>query len=157
SAGARDDANATREPWQRPLARGIEEAFRLELLAAALELGLQRAHPGGLDEVDDELQLAARLVHGDAAVRDDQRAVLQLATVGEVVAAEEGATQRRVLLLKSEVDVAGGVERKVAHLSLNPQVTEVGIGLDAVAEVTRDLEDAVRARLHGARAARVPR
>ena len=46
---------------------GVEESFRLELALERLEPCLQRAQPFGLDDLDDELILSARLVDRQVA------------------------------------------------------------------------------------------
>ena len=76
--GRGDDADGAREGRQRPLARGIEEPFGLELALELLEGELERAEPLGLHQLDDELVLAARGVDVEAAEGQHLQAVLEL-------------------------------------------------------------------------------
>ena len=50
----RDDADAPRQHRQRPLARGVEQSFGLQLALQLLERRLQRAEPLRLERVDDD-------------------------------------------------------------------------------------------------------
>src|SRR5690606_33419722 len=58
----RDDADAFRYARQRALAFGIEQSLRLQAPLQRLETATQQAFARFLDLVDDELELAARLV-----------------------------------------------------------------------------------------------
>ncbi|MFO1294587.1 MAG: hypothetical protein U1F07_16225 [Rubrivivax sp.] len=70
-----DDAKRRRKARQRPLARGVEQALRLEARAQAQELLVQRAGAHALHRLDEELELAARLVHLEAPAQLDLLAV----------------------------------------------------------------------------------
>ena len=74
----RDDPDLARQRRQRPLARRVEEPFRLQLLLQLLERELQRAEPVRLHVLADDLVLALRLVDAEPAARDDVQAVLGL-------------------------------------------------------------------------------
>ena len=63
---------------QRPLARRVEQPFRLQPLLQLIERELQRAEAVRLEMLADELVLALRLVHRDAPARDDAQAVGRL-------------------------------------------------------------------------------
>ena len=67
---------------KRALASLVEQALRLQLLAQAFELRLARADAGGLDEVDDELDVAATLVERHVAVGEHLGTVLRWACRG---------------------------------------------------------------------------
>ncbi len=77
-AGRRDQADAARHQRQRPLAVGIEQAFAFQLRFQPQELLEQRALPGPLHALDDQLEIAPRLVHADTPAQLDQFAVARL-------------------------------------------------------------------------------
>src|SRR5437870_3552736 len=69
SGGRRgNDADAGGEAGQGAFAGLVEEAVGGELLLEAFEFRLASAHSGRLYEIDDQLDVAALLVEGDAAV-----------------------------------------------------------------------------------------
>src|SRR4051794_28430345 len=73
----------------RALAFGGEETFGGQFLLELFKGELQRAEPLGLDEIDDQLVFAARLVDVDAAARHHRETVLRLA-LPEAMGGAEG-------------------------------------------------------------------
>ena len=71
-----DDADAARVHRQRPLPLLVEQALLQQPLAQPLELQVEDAGALVVDEINDALQFATRLVDRDSAVGDDVRAVL---------------------------------------------------------------------------------
>jgi len=106
-AGERgDDADRARMRRQRALERGVEEALGLEASAQPNEPFVQRALAGRLHGLGDELQLAARLVDGDATAQLDA-----LAFERREIEQRRGATKHRA----AQRGVAGGIlQREVA-------------------------------------------
>jgi len=89
SAGGCDDADRAREGGQRALASSVEEPLgeqaRLELLVGKL----QSPRTPGFQRLGDELELAARLVDGDAAAHQNGETVLRLEAQQLRLTAEE--------------------------------------------------------------------
>ena len=78
-AGRRsDDPDHPRQEGQRPLALGIEEAFRGERSPALLEQGHERAFAGQLQPVDDDLVFGAARIGGELAGGDDLQPIGRL-------------------------------------------------------------------------------
>ncbi len=144
AGGRGDDADAAGEGGQGALAALLEEAFLLQLLAQQLELGVTQADALGLDEVDDDLELAAGFVDGDAAVDDDLGALCQViddAGRAEHGGAEQDAAQLSVFVFEGEVGVAGGLSARAGDLAGDPDVAEDDIAFEELAEVAEGLGD----------------
>ena len=98
----------------------------------------------GLDEVDDDLELAACLVHRQAAVEDDLRALGQVvddASLPYLRRPEEDAAQLSAAVLDREVGVAGGLRARTGDLARYPDVAEDEVALEELAEVSNGLGD----------------
>ena len=78
AGGRGDDADRLGPERELPLARRVEQALGLELLLELFEGQLEGALALGLDAVDDELVVAARLVDVDLAPADDLQPVLEV-------------------------------------------------------------------------------
>ena len=133
AGGRGNDADALREGREGALAGFVEEAIRGELLLEALELGLASTDAGGLNEVDDELYVAALLVEGDVAVGEDLGAAVEGRAA--VLALEHDALDGGVGVFKGEVDVAALGAREVGDLTFDPEVGEGEVALEKVLEV----------------------
>jgi hypothetical protein len=70
-----DDADGERERGQRPLRRDVEQTLRLEHRLEPQEAFVEGAGAAPLYGLDDELELAARLVHREASAQLDRVAV----------------------------------------------------------------------------------
>ena len=77
AGGRGDDADHLGQVGQRPLARGVEQAFGGEALAPLLQHLEQRAFAGQLRLVDDDLVLGAAGVAADPAGHHQLHAVLE--------------------------------------------------------------------------------
>ena len=122
SAGGGDDADGAREGGQRALAGGVEEAFGEQARLELFEGELQGPRAARLQRLGDELELAARLVDGDAAAHQDGESILRAEAEELGLAAEEHDRKLRFAVLEREVDVAGGRGAAVGDLALDPEV-----------------------------------
>jgi hypothetical protein len=98
TAGGCDDAEGARKCGQRALAGGVEEALGEE---ARLELGegeLEGAGTAWLEGFGDELELAARLVDGDAAANENGESVLRVEAKELRLSAEEDDGKLRLAI-----------------------------------------------------------
>ena len=117
SPGGRHKANATRLQRQRALAGVVEQAFCFELRLQAQELLEQRALPGPLHAFDDELQVAARLIHTQAPAHFHQFAIARRKVKQAGGAAEHGAAQLAVRVFDREVAMSAGCAREARDLA----------------------------------------
>src|SRR5262249_13810581 len=123
----RDDAHATRQVRQRPLALRREESFVGELVAQLLELQAKGADPPRLEGVDVELKGPARFVEPHAAAGDDLEAVAWPEADARRCAPEEHGAELRLFVLQREVEVAGGRHPKIRDLADDPHSVETAI------------------------------
>ena len=134
-----DDADLAGQRRQRPFARRVEQPFVLQPLLQLIERELQRAEPVRLEMLADQLVLALRLVHRDAAARDDAQAVgrleLQIAERGP----EDDAAHLRAGVLQREVEMAGVPDAAVRELALDPDFEE--LGFEQIADANGELGD----------------
>src|SRR5262249_17005576 len=98
---------------------------RLELLEGQLE----GAEAPGLQDLADELVLAAHGVDVEVGERQDVEAVLGGEAEPSDAALEEDGPDLGPLVLQREVDVAGAVDPEVRDLALDPQPAEAGFEL----------------------------
>jgi hypothetical protein len=83
---------------------------------------LQRAEAGGLDVLDVNLVFAARLVHADRSAHDQLQAVLGLEFQPHRLRSKADTAHLRLLVLQSEIQMAGLRRAVVRNLALNPQI-----------------------------------
>ena len=127
-AGRRgDDADAARKTGQGALACGVEQSLGGELQLQRLEAPPQLAFAGFLQVIDDELELAARLVQPDARAQQHLQAVARGRANGQVALAEHGAAHLRILVLEREIPVAGRGAGQVRELAGDPQRRQAGL------------------------------
>src|ERR1700730_5996370 len=119
-----DHADTLWKPRQTSFALERKHTFGRQLGFQALELAPQRADTRLLQVLDDELVLAPRLVHADAAADQHLRAGARREADEGVLHPEHGTAQLRVPVLEREVPVAGSWLREVRQLPLHPQHTE---------------------------------
>ena len=129
AAGGGDDADGAREGGQRALAGGVEEAFGEQAGFELFEGELESAGAARLEGFGDELELAARLVDGDAAAGEDGEAVLRAEAEEQGLAAEENDRELGFAILECEVDVAGGRGAAVGDLAFDPDVVVFALEL----------------------------
>src|SRR5262249_61908966 len=98
---------------------------RLELLEGQLE----GAEAPGLQDLADELVLAAHGVDVEVGERQDMEAVLGGEAEPPDSALEEDGPDLGPLVLQREVDVAGAVDPEVRDLALDPQPADAGLEL----------------------------
>ncbi len=99
-----DDADTSREGGERPLARRVEQTLGLEYLLQALELRMEDAGALRVDKIDDEVQITALLINGNASMGQHLLSVLQ--RHAHVLALEERATNLARAVFQREVDMA---------------------------------------------------
>ena len=116
----RDHADGARPGGQRALARGVEPARRLELRLQLREALVERARAGRPHPVDDELELAARLVQRRRRAHVDRHAVGQLEVEQLRLAAPQHAAHLRALVLEREVAVARRRAQEAGDLAADP-------------------------------------
>ncbi len=115
-----DNAQVQRKARQWLLACGIEVAERFKPRLHAQELFVQRAGAGLAHAFDDELQLAARLVHRHASTQLHQLPITRAEVQQAGRTAEHRATHRRRLplgILEIEVAMPAGRAREAADLA----------------------------------------
>ena len=128
SAGGRGhDADAPREAGRGALARGIEESFGRKLLLERLEAPPELAFAGLLQVIDDQLELASRLVQADAGPQQDLHAVARRDPDREVALAEHRAAHLGVLVLEREIPVPRRRAGQVRKLPGDPERRQAGL------------------------------
>ena len=116
----RDHADAARKPWQRPLARIVEQTLRGKFVLEAGEGFEQCAETGAPHGFDIELKVAARLI------QRYQGANLDLQTVGQFerhelcAVAEHHATHLSTCVLEREIDVTRCGACQIGDLAGDP-------------------------------------
>ena len=136
-----------REGGQRLLARGIEETAGFQPLAEVLEGDLQRARTDRLEELGNELHLAALLIDGDFSPEQDVEAVGGTKAQERRLLPEEDSWELRVAILEREVDVAGGGGTEVGDFAFDPEVAVFALDVNPnFADEVADLPDAARDR-----------
>jgi len=131
AAGGSDHADCARECRQRALAVGVEQALGEQAGLELLEGELERAGAARLQGLGDELQLAAGLVDGDAAAREDSEAVLRAKAEQVGLLAKEHNLELGIAVFEREVDVAGGCGTAVGDLATDPDVLVLLLDLAA--------------------------
>ncbi len=106
TGGRRHHGDDPRSGRQRPLALRREEALGCQLRLQLLESDREVPHPARLDRIDVQLQRALRLVHVDAAMRNDAQSRLRLERRPNAIIAEPHALELGALVLEREVGVA---------------------------------------------------
>lgn len=112
SAERRHDADGSRHHGQRAFACRIEQSFALQPCLALQELLEERALPGARQAFDDQLQIAARLVHRQASANLDLIALSRNEIQHAGRTPEHGAAQLAATVLQGEVAVTAGSTRK---------------------------------------------
>ena len=98
----------------------------------------------GLDEIDAQLVLAARLVEGKPAPHANAEPVLGFEADVAVRVPEAGAPHGGAVVLEGEVPVAGAVALEVRDLAFDPDLGEPA--LEELLDLSRQLGDGERAR-----------
>jgi hypothetical protein len=117
SSQGRHDAHGARHGRQRTLARRIEQPFGFETRLALQELLEQRALPRAPQALDDQLQVAARFVHREAAAHLHLVAIARRKVEQPGSAAEHGAAQLARFVLEREVTMSTRRTRKTGDLA----------------------------------------
>jgi len=116
------------------------------------------AGTGRRDRLHVELVDALRLVGADAAVDDDVHAVLRAHHGARQLFAEERRADLAVGVLQREEAVAGGRERRLADLALDPDIGQDVVTVEQAADTPVEIRDAQDAwRGAGRRLLRLPR
>ena len=105
-----DNPDAFWKSRQRPLARGIEEAFCLEFSLQGFEFRLEQAGAARLQNLDAELVLPARFEDGDASVDLDLRAIGDGRRPHRQSIPEDDARDRGPLIFQREILMARGMQ-----------------------------------------------
>ena len=142
AAGTRHDGHDARTHGQRPLACGVEQAFRSEARLQRLEAQREIPEPSRLQRRDVQLVDALRIEDIDAAMRDDPQARLGLERRRQPVVAEEDARELAARVLEAEVAVAGARDRDAADLAFDPDVLEPLLAPNCLAHRAGDVRDA---------------
>jgi hypothetical protein len=115
-------------------------------LCGKLDLELFELAPESADArlfqvLDDELIVAARLVHADTAASEHQLAGARRESGGDISLPEHGAADLRIAILEREVPVAGSRLREIRQLPFNPDDAEAA--LEEQAHLSVQLRDRV--------------
>src|SRR5690606_27427421 len=112
---------------QRALTLGIEQPLGLEPLLERLEASAEEPFARFLDLVDDELELAARLIEADPRAGDDVHAVFQREADIAGGLAKHSAANLRVRVLQRPVQMPGRGTGEVRDLALDPDGAEAAL------------------------------
>src|SRR4029077_12868012 len=155
AVATRDHGHPRRVPRERTLAGGVEQAVFVERGLHPLEPALLVAQARrGQEAVDDELELALRLVQRGAALGEHLGAVGRGAARPLGIGAPHGAARLRGRVAEREVPVAAPVDLALHHFAANPDRAQTAFehGPDRRGEVA-DREDLVgRSHRHRAHA-----
>ena len=121
----RDQPDAPGQGGERPLARGIEQAFGRQSLLQLFERLLQRAESFRLHVLAEDLILALGVVHADLPARHDLEAVFRLELEIADRRAEHDRLDLRRAILEREVHVPGVPDPRVRNLALDPHVLQL--------------------------------
>jgi hypothetical protein len=130
---------------------GCEQAFGGQPCLELVERALQRADAGILEQLDQQLVVAARFVQAHTAEGLHQLALARREACQAIALAEHGAAHLRVAVLEGKIPVAGGRAGQVGDLPLHPQRTEARLEQPAhLAVEARDrIDRACRGRRYG--------
>ena len=131
------------------LALGVEQALACQAPAKLLEGELQRPASARLELLHDELQIAARLVHGELAVGQHLEPVFRIEDQAPGRAAKQHRAELTCVVLEREVGVARGGHAQVAHLARDPEPAHAI--LEQPLQPGENLADAVYGRPCGGR------
>ena len=107
---------------QRPFARGVEHALRLEPFLQLLKGQLQRARTHRLHGLGHQLHLAALLVNAHPSAHQHLQAVLRPEAQQQSLAAKQDDGQLRVGIFEREVEVARGRRAIVGDFAFDPHI-----------------------------------
>ena len=106
------------------LAAGVEQAFGGERLAAPVEQRHQRALPGQLEPLDDDLVARARRIGGEPAGGDHLDAVLGREAQLARLAAPDHRVDAGGIVLEGEIAMARAVPLEAGNLAAHPDMVE---------------------------------
>ena len=135
AGGRGDEGDACGAGWQRPLARGVEEALGFQFFLQFLEAALQQALARFLQAVDDELVLAAGLVQADPAACLHQHAVGRAKLGAQRGRAEHRAADLGAIVLQRKIQVPGGRSGEVGNLPLDHDARKARLEMQLDLEV----------------------
>jgi hypothetical protein len=124
AGGRGDDADRARQERQPALALLIEQPLRGELAAALVEQRHQRALPGQLQPIDDDLIFGAARIGGELAGRDDFDAVLRPEAEHLRATLPDHRVHAGLVVLQREVAMAGAVALEAADLAAHADMAE---------------------------------
>ena len=119
-----DNADARGKLWERTLARGSEQSFRLQFALERLEFRLQQTRAARLHDLHAELVLAARFKNGNVAVNLDLRAVGKRHAQRRHRVAKNHAGDLRALILEREILMAARMQFVIRNFALHPDGAE---------------------------------
>src|SRR5262249_22824807 len=111
-----------REPWQRTLARLLEESLGGQLFLELLEGELQGSIPVQLQRLDLELIFTTRFVDVDPSARQHRRSVLRFELEESRGRPEADTPQLRLGVFQREIVMAAGGEFRPGDLTGDPNV-----------------------------------
>jgi hypothetical protein len=114
----------------------VEESFVPQPALEGFESPAKGALAGVLDVLDDELNVAAKLVQGQPRPHQDLSAVRKLRVDVLAAAPEQCAAYLALVVLEREIDVARARAREVRDLSFHPHLGKPALEqvLDAVVQ-----------------------
>src|SRR5258707_4230583 len=120
AGGRSDDADASREKWNRAFQFRREQTFGLHTRLGLFESKLQRTGANRLERFDDQLILALGFVHADATARAHLQTVFGTKAYALVAAAIAHGADLRELIFQSEIPVPGNMRVEICNLALDP-------------------------------------
>ncbi len=114
---------------------GFERGFQ------AQKLLVQLAFTFGLNEIDRELIRPLRLVDGDATMRFDCHAILQVKTQTRRILLPHHTFQGSVLIFECEINMTRCRARQVGNLPFHPHILQGWVVLQLLANVEGQLGD----------------
>ena len=120
-----DDADLSRKRRERPLAPGLEQPLRLELLLQLIECELQRAKAVRLHVLADDLVFPLGCVDAELSTRDHVQSVLRLEAEVAQRRPEHDRFDLCVAVLEGEIHVPRVPDAAIGDLPFDPHLSQL--------------------------------
>ena len=141
-AGGRcDHADARRRGRQIPFVARVKQSLFIQFALQQFKFPPQRAFAGVFQIGDHQLQIAARLVEGNARAHQREHAVRRPARQAPLPPREQRAANHRIAFFQREIKMPGRRRRERGNFAAHP---DVGVaGFQRFAQLAGQLADAV--------------
>ena len=129
-SGCAQRGDQPQPPWKgskRALTGGVKQALGFQLGLDAQKGLVQRALPGATHAFHNQLQIAARLINGQAARNLDLVAIAGLPAEQAGGTAEHGTAQLPLRIFQGEIAMPAGGAHETCDFALHPHGAKTGV------------------------------